>query len=161
MASCGRRKQHLGNRQGGGQTCHSTGRRSGNTNIQDAVDNPPRSMVQERHQQSPARQSRSSFQASRRSTTRQTHPTAVRPPVTKGGWRARSAQNRHGKTQRLPPSHCSSTGISVRMRTGNRDSRPLPLPMQKMDGIPNGDARMHRHPQEQYFLLSRREIAIG
>ncbi|KAK4131658.1 hypothetical protein BT67DRAFT_145589 [Trichocladium antarcticum] len=75
-------------------------------------------------------------------------------PFTKGGWRTCSAQNRHGKTQRLPPPDRSRTIRSVRRWGSKRDSRPLPLPMQKMDRIPNRDARMHRHPWKQYVLLS-------
>jgi len=60
-------------------------------------------------------------QKSRHSTTGQTHQIAVRLPITKGGWRARSAQNRHGKTQRLPPPDPSSSVRSVLMWASNRD----------------------------------------
>src|SRR6266699_3521961 len=75
----------------------------------------------------------------------------------KGSQRAGLTQNGHSKTQRVPPPNQGITDRPIRIRANERDSRPFPFPMYKMDGTPNRDAPIHRHPQKQYLLLPGRK----
>lgn len=65
----------------------------------------------------PERVGRRSRRVLRCSVARQTHPNAVRPSVTKGGRRARTAQDGHGQAHHLSLPHQSSIVGPVRVWT--------------------------------------------
>src|SRR5271154_5159883 len=80
-----------------------------------------------------------------------------------GSERACPTQDRHGKTEQLSPPDQRSSDRSMRMRSSERDSRAFPLPMHKMDDIPNGDVTMYSYTQKQHIFLpaSTGSIVIG
>src|ERR1700759_1693711 len=78
-----------------------------------------------------------------------------------GSERACPTQDRHGQTEQLSPPDQRSPDRSMRMRSSERDSRAFPLPMHKMDDIPNGDATMYSYTQKQHIFLPGREDTDG
>ena len=131
-----------------------------NTAPQNEINNAPYRTIRTRHQQRPARESWEARQKSGCSTTRQTHPTAVRSIIVERSERAGSTPDWHGKTKRIPLPNRRSADGSVRMWTSKRDCRALPLLVSEVDGTSDGNAAMYQHPQRQHILLPGRKITI-
>ena len=78
-----------------------------------------------------------------------------------GGQLARPAQDRHGKTQRIPTSDKCGTIRAMRMRRSEGVGRALPLSVQAMNSPPDRDVAVCNHEQRKPFLLPGGEVALG
>jgi hypothetical protein len=78
-----------------------------------------------------------------------------------GSERAYLTQDRYGKIEQLSPPDQRSSDRLMRIRLSKRDSRAFPLPIYKMDDIPNGDVTMYSYTQKQHIFLPEREDTDG